>query len=32
MYGVRFMIYEIHMKSIKHKILGIAIQNIDIFR
>ena len=32
MYGVRFMIYEIHMKLIKHKNLGIAIQNIDIFR
>ena len=26
------MIYEIHMKLIKHKNLDIAIQNIDIFR
>ena len=32
MHGVRFMIYEIHMKLIKHRNLGIAIQNIDIFR
>ena len=27
MHGVRFMIYEIHMKLIKHRNLGIAIQN-----
>ena len=32
MHGVRFMIYGIHMKLIKHRNLGIAIQNIDIFR
>ena len=32
MHGVHFMIYEIHMKLIKHRNLGIAIQNIDIFR
>ena len=32
MYGVRFMIYEIHIKLIKHRNIGIAIQNSDIFR
>ena len=29
MYDVRFMIYEIHMELIKHRNLGIAIQNIE---